>query len=707
MSDMFELMHEINDCINDGNVDDARNLVIKALADIEKNNKDFPAPLNHFIRSVGLYPYLNLENASWQEKFVYESFKVDAGGENVTLHKEQSSLLKKLIDGKDIAVSAPTSFGKSFVVDSFIAINKPSNVMIIVPTIALTDETRRRIQKKFAHEYKIITTTDVELSDKNIFIFPQERATNYINIINELDILIIDEFYKASKEHDKERSPSLLRAILKLSEKSKQRYFLAPNIKYLNESVFTKGMEFISLDFNTVFLDKKNVYLDINKDVYTKSDALLDIFEDYRGNTLIYAGTYSAITELANLIIAETPVQKSELLSDFAQWLTKNYSRNWQLTNLVKRGCGIHNGQLHRSLSQIQIKLFEEEDGLNRIVSTSSIIEGVNTSAENVVLWRNKNGQPKLNDFTYRNIIGRGGRMFKHFIGNIFLLEKPPAEEDNQLNIDFTEELAAHVDEKEFSHQLSSEQIAKIVAYKEEMSELLGEESYGRLQSDSAFNDSDSTVVLKVTRALHEYPENFNGLAYLNSDNPAHWKSSLYAVLNVIPGYIGSKYTDVVEFICVIANNWNHDFPQLLEQLAVYDIGVDQFFDLERKASYKLPALLNEINRIQQELYPERKVDISPFIAKVSHAFLPVNVFILEEYGLPRMISKKIHDSGFIDLENADISIHEVIDSFNNIGIYAISNCSLKIDSFDKYIIEHFFDGISQANKMGKKIENF
>lgn len=157
----------------------------------------------------------------------------------------------------------------------------------------------------------------------------------------------------------------------------------------------------------------------------------------------------------------------------------------------------------------------------------------------------------------------------------------------------------------------------------------------------------------------------------------------------------------------VIANNWHHDFPQLLEQLAIHDIGVDKFFDLERKASYKLPALLNEINRIQQELYPERKVDISSFIAKVSHAFLPANVFILEEYGLPRMISKKIHDSGFIDLEDTEVSIHEVIDSFNNIGVYAISNCSPQLDRFDKYIIEHFYDGISHANKVAKKLENF
>ena len=62
------------------------------------------------------------------------------------------------------------------------------------------------------------------------------------------------------------------------------------------------------------------------------------------------------------------------------------------------------------------------------------------------------------------------------------------------------------------------------------------------------------------------------------------------------------------------------------------------------------------------------------------------------------MISKKIHESGFIDLENTEKSIHEVIDSFNSIGIYEISNCSPKLDRFDKYIIKHFYDGISQRN---------
>ena len=40
-----------------------------------------------------------------------------------------------------------------------------------------------------------------------------------------LDILIIDEFYKADIEYDKERAPILLKAILGLQKKAKQKYF--------------------------------------------------------------------------------------------------------------------------------------------------------------------------------------------------------------------------------------------------------------------------------------------------------------------------------------------------------------------------------------------------------------------------------------------------------------------------------------------------
>lgn len=324
--------------------------------------------------------------------------------------------------------------------------------MIIVPTIALTDETRRRLQKKFSDKYKIITTSDVELSGKNIFIFPQERSFGYIDKIENLDILIVDEFYKASDKFDKERSPSLLNAILKLSKKAKQRYFLSPNISNLKDNPFTKGMEFIHIDFNTVFLEKYELYRDICEDKDKKKTALLDVISKNTGKTLIYAGTYKDIEIVSEIITLNTEIKESILLDNFSKWLCVNYDKNWKLTKLIKKGTGIHNGRLHRSLSQIQVKLFEEQDGIRNIISTSSIIEGVNTSAENIIIWKAKNGKYKLNDFMYKNIIGRGGRMFKHFIGKIFLLSAPPDNTENELVLSMPDALVGDIDENEYKN---------------------------------------------------------------------------------------------------------------------------------------------------------------------------------------------------------------------------------------------------------------
>jgi hypothetical protein len=694
--DIFESCQTINDAILAKNEVQARNDLIKLLDYHSTTNIEYSPLVNHLIRQIGLYPYINPSTATWQDRYLYELFKVDIGLEKpVTLHREQSILLKKLIQGESLAISAPTSFGKSFVIDAFIKITQPKNVVIVVPTVALTDETRRRLYSKFAHEYKIITTTEVELSEKNIFIFPQERAINYVNKIDNLDILIIDEFYKASPNFDKERSPSLIRIILKLGQKAKQKYFLAPNISELKENPFTRGMEFIHLDFNTVFLEKYELYRRIRNDERAKSKALLEILTSKNAKTLIYAGTYSNIDKVSNLIIDNIETIENPLLNQFAHWLTKNYDTNWKLTNLVKKGYGIHNGQLHRSLSQIQIKLFEDPNGLNNIISTSSIIEGVNTSAEQVVLWRNRNGRARLNDFTYKNIIGRGGRMFKHFIGKIFILEEPPISTETQLQLEFPNELLGDVDEVVYEHDLTSDQIHRIISYKEEMSEIIGADFFNRLQAENAFQSSNFDLIKNIATDIYKNRSEWKGLVYLNSPNVDNWDRLLYKIIRLAPSGWDAKYSTFVAFIKILTKNWEHTIPQLLNELDEYDVSIDMFFTLERNMSYKFASLLSDVNILQKVILPRDGVDISPFIAKLSHAFLPSVVYQLEEYGLPRMISKKIHKSGLMDFENAELTIHQSIEAFNKIGKEKIMANTIGLNKFDKYILDYFYDGIT------------
>ena len=95
------------------------------------------------------------------------------------------------------------------------------------------------------------------------------------------------------------------------------------------------------------------------------------------------------------------------------------------------------------------------------------------------------------------------------------------------------------------------------------------------------------------------------------------------------------------------------------------------------------------------EYYDPAAPDISLFIGRASNAFLPKLVYQLEEYGLPRMISRKIQDSGLINLEDDTKEISEIIIQFKTISPKNLISNLKDIMPFDKFIIQYFYEGIS------------
>ncbi|HET7331505.1 DEAD/DEAH box helicase [Dyella sp.] len=688
----FETLSKINALVEAGHEERARDHLILLLDAMEKTGQAYSPLLNHLVRRVGLYPYLDSETADWCDRLALEAFKVEVGdGERKPLHREQSALLSKLLGGLSVAVSAPTSFGKSFVIDAFVALRKPKTVLLIVPTIALMDEARRRLCRKFGSTYKIVTTTDVEeFGEKTIFIFPQERAVTYANRIKSLDLFVVDEFYKASAAFDKIRSPSLIRAILRFSSISRQRYFLAPNISQLRENPFTRGMEFIRLDFNTVVLKKHDLSKEVGGDVKKKESALLGIL-DGKVKTLIYAGSHSQVSLVATLVEQHQRNVASLKLFEFSNWLEINYSKAWYLPKLIKKGVGVHNGQIHRSLSQIQIKLFDEADGLDAMISTSSIIEGVNTSAERVVVWSNKNGTSKLSDFDYKNILGRGGRMFRHFIGEVYILEKPPAEEESQLHLELPDSLLGMAELNTIKGDLSSEQLRKAAEFEAEISRVFDLPVVRELQSSGRLQSSDSSLIARIVTSVSRDPTSWRVLAYLNSTNSSKWSNALYKAIDLDRVGWDAPFNKVVRFVEVLSGAWAKTIPELLKGLDGIGIGIEEFFKLERIITFKLSSLLNDINAVHARIAPDRGFDIAPFIHRMTHAFLPAVVYQLEEYGLPRMISRRIHDGGILDMSNPELRLENAVEAL-------VSEKGrierLVGDGFDRYVLENFFSGV-------------
>jgi len=695
-TEIFEECAQINTLIENSNKSEAQSRVINLLDKLRRDGNKYTPLVNHVIREVGLFPYIDPKTALWEDQVVVEAFKANIGDKDpITLHSAQSKVLKQLLSGNNIAVSAPTSFGKSFIIDAFIAINQPENVVIIVPTIALADETRRRIEYKFSYKYKIITTTDATITERNIFIFPQERSFAYLDKLEKIDILIVDEFYKVSSMFDNDRSSSLLGAIIELGKISRQKYYLAPNIHKIADNVFTKDMQFMRLtDFKTVITETTKIYekRKNNENVNNfKKSHLINILQNNTSKTLVYAGSYNNINKVRNILVDNLSKKETPLLRNFNDWLKVNYGASFSLCQLIERGIGIHNGRMHRSLSQIQVKLFEYMDGLDTIISTSSIIEGVNTQAEQVVVWSNKNGQSKFDYFTYQNVVGRAGRMFKYFVGKVYLLEKPPLEENTTLTIDFPDEVAEALDSENPGIEINQEQNNHIKKYETFMIDALGAENFRQIRKLSIFKSCDPRILKLLIEKLKANPNWPSGYIELAKTKTYNWRIPILDVVNFLGDKNMSKLIKIV--IWKMPYNWTRSIAEIYSELS--GISYEDLFSAERYLSYNLCSTLSVIN-ILKKLLDSTSPDISLFIGKAANVFLPKLVFQLEEYGLPRMISRKIQDSGLINLEDDSVEISEIITQFNNIGREKIIHSLNNLLPFDEFIINYFYDGICQ-----------
>ena len=157
----------------------------------------------------------------------------------------QAKIFRLLISGQNVVLSAPTSMGKSAIVDALVAERKFNSIVIVVPTIALIDETRRRIQQKFSHEFQIIHHgSQFKRKKKVIYILTQERVNEREDLRN-IDLFIIDEFYKlAYSNDDSSRVIALNIALSKLLTISKQFYMIGPYIDAI------RGLDKIRRDYD-------------------------------------------------------------------------------------------------------------------------------------------------------------------------------------------------------------------------------------------------------------------------------------------------------------------------------------------------------------------------------------------------------------------------------------------------------------------------
>ncbi|MBS0174612.1 MAG: hypothetical protein JSR64_11295, partial [Nitrospira sp.] len=77
--------------------------------------------LSALIQRAGLYPYLEDEDGLSTADLVNLEYHGAEGMNDIVLHSAQAKVYRALMDGANVILSAPTSFGKSLLIDAMIA----------------------------------------------------------------------------------------------------------------------------------------------------------------------------------------------------------------------------------------------------------------------------------------------------------------------------------------------------------------------------------------------------------------------------------------------------------------------------------------------------------------------------------------------------------------------------------------------------------
>ncbi|WP_316839279.1 helicase-related protein [Pedobacter gandavensis] len=388
------------------------------------------------------------------------------------LHQYQMDILKlfDLRKQNRYFLSASTSFGKTHLVYEVIKKMGYKNIALIFPSIALLTENLSKIKEgriTFPLDYKIHTLSDIDnvYGENNIFIFTPERFLSFLDktvTSVHLDFIFVDEVYKIDNGYiiddevkENERDLAYRMAIfyglgkfpnvdllfagpyIEIFNKDNPNYNPSFDL-FLNDFKISKLLrneyDIVQVTKNEVEKTKGKINIDEIEFDFTKKNTkrlkiqeILDRLIAQDENAIVYCNTQSNAEKVA--LQYETAKIDTSLFNNFLDHLKMKYDNSWVVIESLEKGIAVHHGVVPKYIQKEIVNLFNSVGSpINVLVSTTTITEGVNTTAKNMVVYKSekgagKNGKPLLT-FDAKNIAGRAGRFMEHYKGRVISLDK-------------------------------------------------------------------------------------------------------------------------------------------------------------------------------------------------------------------------------------------------------------------------------------------
>lgn len=363
----------------------------------------------------------------------------------------QYELFKKSIDlkTKSQIVVAPTSYGKTELILSFIDHNKFKKICIISPTKALLGQTKKRILDKFGYR-KIITYPEMynDNDDEIIAVLTQERLLRLLqnNINLKFDLLVIDEAHNLLDEFSENnyRSVILASVIIICNRRNKDivcKYltpflankeslsikYISNNINWYNvtENIKSELFYFYDLSNNKkMLLDQyspfKEKFIEIQVNHLGKDSDV--VIKNCGDKNIIYLNSPKKLEEFAKELYDKLPIKQIDALNKAAKDLREYVHDEYELANCIEKGIIYHHGSISEPVRYFIEHLYTDIHEVSMLISNSTLLEGVNIPATKMFILDPSKGNGYLSASSFRNLIGRVcrfGEIFNKNTGNL------------------------------------------------------------------------------------------------------------------------------------------------------------------------------------------------------------------------------------------------------------------------------------------------
>lgn len=389
-------------------------------------------PISHFISNRiygGKYENLFIELNN-----IYVNYFI----KNNTCYSIQQFKLNNFYNNnkdESIYTIAPTSYGKTdLIIDTFKR-NIDKNICVITPTKALLSQTKKRLlSSNFAAGKKVVIYPEMYNGEEKIWaIMTQERLLRLMRNNQKLsfDIVIVDEAHNLL--YGESRNRLLASDLIILNRRNRNTIFkyFTPflndddsfSIKFFDKkfksfkvSEYVKSEMIYYVDRNAISLYDQ--FLDVFIDVGAKNLAQDEIeFLNYNHSekNIVYLNKTRDVEE----VVTRMPSYLSYNVNNKLDIACKNISDyihpNYKLIKAIQKGILYHHGSMPDPIRIYVETLYSNIDDVKFIVTSSTLLEGINLPADRLFILDNRRGKHYLSSSDLKNLIGRVCRFNRVF----------------------------------------------------------------------------------------------------------------------------------------------------------------------------------------------------------------------------------------------------------------------------------------------------